>query len=300
MSKFVTVIGGMNIDISAAIAAQVVQADSNPGTVTLGCGGVARNIAANLCLLGHQVKLVTVLGNDAFGNMCRNNCHQAGIDLSLTERCHDERNGLYICVNDHRGELVVAVADTDIIHRITPTFLMQRLPVINQSAAVIADTNIGEDALTFLLDNCRPPLLIDTVSTAKAARVVAALQRSRNHSLHTLKLNRMEALSVTGCPDVTQAAARLNALGAEHVYVTLGADGVLCSDGITTERLPSTATTVVNTTGAGDAFLAGVAAAMLRQVPFPATARFGLTAARAALLTAEAVNPQIATFFNQQ
>ena len=85
-----------------------------------------------------------------------------------------------------------------------------------------------------------------------------------------------------------------------RAVATLGADGVLCSDGITTERLPSTATTVVNTTGAGDAFLAGVAAALLRQVPFPATARFGLTAARAALLTAEAVNPQIATFFNQQ
>ena len=59
MSEYVTVIGGVNMDISAALTAPFVPADSVPGQVTLGCGGVARNIAHNLRLIGHEVKFVT-------------------------------------------------------------------------------------------------------------------------------------------------------------------------------------------------------------------------------------------------
>ena len=50
----------------------------------------------------------------------------------------------------------------------------------------------------------------------------------------------------------------------------------------------------MNTTGAGDAFLAGVIYALAKSIPFPQTAQYGLMAARATLMSPKAVNPDIA------
>ena len=82
MDGYVTVIGGVNMDISAALTAPFVPADSVPGQVTLGCGGVARNIAHNLRLMGHEVKFLSVFGGETFGEMCWRECQAIGLVLA--------------------------------------------------------------------------------------------------------------------------------------------------------------------------------------------------------------------------
>ncbi|MBQ7205908.1 MAG: carbohydrate kinase family protein [Muribaculaceae bacterium] len=293
MEEYVTVIGGVNMDISAALTAPFVPADSVPGQVTLGCGGVARNIAHNLRLMGHEVKFVSAFGGETFGEMCWRECQAIGLDLSLSERCEGMRNGLYLCVNDLTGDMIAAVADTDIVSCITPEFLEARISAINSSALVIADTNISTDALQYLIDNCSAPLMVDTVSTAKAPRVIKALQQSRSQRLHALKLNLQEAQAVTHCPTAQEAADHLTAMGVEQVYITLGSDGVYCSDSTRHEHLKAIPSRVINTTGAGDAFIAGVAHAQMGNTPFPDCAQTGLRAAHATLLSLQTVNPDI-------
>lgn len=293
MEGHVTVIGGVNMDISAALTAPFVPADSVPGQVTLGCGGVARNIAHNLRLLGHDVKFISAFGGETFGEMCWHECQAIGLDLSLSERCEGMRNGLYLCVNDQTGDMIAAVADTDIIDRISPDFLEARIQDINASAIVIADTNISTESLLYLIDHCTAPLVVDTVSTAKAPRVTKALQQSRVQRLHTLKLNLIEAQTITRCNSAKEAADRLTAMGVGNVYITLGADGVYCSDGTSHQQYRAIPTRVINTTGAGDAFIAGVAHAMMQGTPFPDCALTGLKAAHAALLSLQTVNPEI-------
>jgi len=293
MEEYVTVIGGVNMDISAALTAPFVPADSVPGQVTLGCGGVARNIAHNLRLMGHEVKFVSAFGGETFGEMCWRECQAIGLNLSLSERCEGMRNGLYLCVNDLTGDMIAAVADTDIVSCITPEFLEARIGAINSSALVIADTNISTDALQYLIDNCSAPLMVDTVSTAKAPRVIKALQQSRSQRLYALKLNLQEAQTVTHCPTAQEAADRLTAMGVEQVYITLGSDGVYCSDGTRHEHLKAIPSRVINTTGAGDAFIAGVAHAQMGDTPFPDCAQAGLKAAHATLLSLQTVNPDI-------
>ena len=293
MDRFVTVIGGVNMDISAALTAPFVPADSVPGQVTLGCGGVARNIAHNLRLMGHNVKFVSAFGGETFGEMCWRECQAVGVDLSLSERCEGMRNGLYLCVNDQTGDMIAAVADTDIVDHITPEFLAARISDINRSECVIADTNISAGALQYLIDYCSAPLLVDTVSTAKAPRVIKALQQSQTKRLHGVKLNKIEALAVTACDTVKAAADRLAEMGIAQVFITLGSEGVYCSDGTRHEHLKAIPTRVINTTGAGDAFIAGVAHAQMRREPFPDCAGTGLKAAHATLLSTQTVNPDI-------
>ena len=293
MDRYITVIGGVNMDIAAALTAPFVPADSVPGQVTLGCGGVARNIAHNLRLMGHEVKFVSAFGDETFGEMCWRECEAIGLDLTLSERCEDMRNGLYLCVNDQTGEMIAAVADTDIISHITPEFLAARIDDINRSAIVIADTNISTEALQYLIDHCTAPLMVDTVSTAKATRIIKALQQSPSPNLHALKLNLIEAQTVTHCDTAKAAADQLTALGVKQVYITMGSDGVYCNNGTLQQQYKAIPTRVINTTGAGDAFIAGVAHAQMLETPFPECTLTGMKAAHATLLSLQTVNPDV-------
>lgn len=294
MNKNIIVIGGANLDISATLSAPFIANDSNPGHITLGHGGVARNIANNLQLLGHNVRFVSIFGTDIFGGLMLTHCKSIGLDLALSEQVSDHRTGTYVCINNHAGDMIAAVADTDIISHITPDFLEQRLGEFNNADLIVADTNISENALSYLLANCVAPIFVDAVSSTKAWRIVNALSKSHTARLHTLKLNLKEALIVTGSEDCQTAAEKLLNTGVDYVYITLGNDGVYCASADRSTTYPALPVEVKNTTGAGDAFLAGVIHAYTRNIDFPQTAQYGLMAARATLMSEQAVNPDIA------
>jgi len=294
MDTLISVIGGANVDLSATLNDAFIAADSNPGHVEIGYGGVARNIAHNLALLGARSQLLTVFGGDLFGGLLQDYCKQQGIDLHLSDKQSALRSGIYLCINNHGGEMIAAVADTEAIREITPEWLAKRIGDINLSEFIVADTNISEDAIRYLMENCTAPLLIDGVSTTKAHRVTNALKRCKLPYLHSLKLNLKEALAVTGTTTYAEAAQRLLDLGVAHVYITLGGEGVYCRNAAEEWLFPALPGDVVNTTGAGDAFLAGVVYALAKGLQFPQTAQYGLMAARATLMSPKAVNPEIA------
>ena len=140
--------------------------------------------------------------------------------------------------------------------------------------------------------------MIDGVSSTKAHRVVNALRKAKLPYLHTLKLNLKEALAVTQTSTYAEAAQELLNLGVAHVYITLGPDGVYCRNAAEEWLFPALPVEIVNTTGAGDAFLAGIAYAYTKGIEFPQTAQYGLMAARATLMSTKAVNPEIANILS--
>ena len=295
MQSTISVIGGANIDMSATLFDSFIASDSNPGKVDIGYGGVARNIAHNLALLGNRTQLLTVFGEDLFGKLLMDYCKQQGIDVHLSDTLNNTRSGTYLCINNHSGEMIAAVADTEAIAQITPEWLEKRLGDINQSDFVVADTNISENAIRYLMENITVPLLIDGVSSTKAHRVVNALGKSKLPYLHSLKMNLKEAVAVTNEADYALAAQRLLDMGVAYVYITLGSEGVYCRSAAQEWLFPALPLTeVANTTGAGDAFLAGVVYAMSKGLEFPQTAQYGLMAARATLMSNKAVNLNIA------
>jgi len=294
MNARISVIGGANVDLSATLSDAFIASDSNPGHVDVGYGGVARNIAHNLSLLGADTQLLTVFGGDLFGGLLLDYCRQQHIDIRLSERESSLRTGIYLCINNHCGEMIAAVADTEAVRAITPEWLNKRSGEINRSDYIVADTNIGEDAIRWLMENVTAPLFVDGVSTTKAHRVINALRKAKLPYLHTLKLNLKEALAVTQTATYAEAAQQLLNIGVAHVYITLGAEGVYCRNAAEEWLFPALPGEVVNTTGAGDAFLAGVVYAHTKQIAFPQTAQYGLMAARATLMSPKAVNPEIA------
>ena len=294
MDTLISVIGGANVDLSATLQEAFIAADSNPGHIDIGYGGVGRNIAHNLSLLGAHTQLLTIFGNDLFGGLLHDYCKQQGIDIHLSERSNNERSGLYVCIHNHGGEMIAAVADTEAIRLITPEWLAKKSGDLNTSDFIVAEANLQEDSIRWLMENVTVPLFIDGVSSTKAHRIVNALRKAKLPYLHTVKLNFKEALAVTETSTYAEAAQKLLDLGVAHVYITLGAEGVYCRNAAEEWLFPALPGEIANTTGAGDAFLAGVVYAHAKQIPFPQTAQYGLMAARATLMTPKSVNPDIA------
>ena len=77
----VVVIGGANVDISVSSKTPLVPHDSTPGEIHCSPGGVARNVAENLSRLGVNVSLISVVGNDLFGQRLQEATAQAGVNV---------------------------------------------------------------------------------------------------------------------------------------------------------------------------------------------------------------------------
>lgn len=87
--------------------------------------------------------------------------------------------------------------------------------------------------------------------------------------------NEAEALAIGSDRDCVTAARRLRDLGAGCVIVKRGEDGCLIVDDAGERTLPGMQATVVDTTGCGDAFCAGVIVARLAGWPIDDAAALG-------------------------
>lgn len=276
----ICVIGGANVDITAQSKNQFIARDSNPGTVRLSFGGVGRNIAHNLALLGDEVCFVTRFGGDAFGQMLQVSCREIGMDISLCETCPTFPSACFASINDSNGEMLGGVADMVVTESISKDWLAERIDAINKADAVVADTNLLPETLAWLIDHVTVPLYIDAVSGPKAVRLAEALDLSESKRLYTFKCNALEAQTLSGVVHFTRR------------YVTRGAEGLEVTADGRTSLFPALPCTVRNATGGGDALLAGIVHAG-PDASVEEVARIGLLCARCAVEADEAVNEQL-------
>ncbi len=264
--RFVAVIGGANVDIHGESVAPLRLNDSNPGSVRITAGGVGRNVAENLARLGVDCRLVSVVGDDEHGRFLLQATKDAGVDVSHVHVSSTAPTSTYLSVIDAGGEMKVAVSDMRIAEELTPERLRSHASMLQAAASIVIDTNLPAETLAWIAGKfADKPIFVDTVSTAKAVRI-----REHLGAVHTLKANALEAAALTGSetrtiPQLEQAAQQLHAAGVTRVFLTRGSDGVFYSAGGDRGSVASgvEALAVRNTTGAGDAFLAGLVHAEL-------------------------------------
>ena len=291
--SYAVVVGGVNIDVGGTASGPLVAGDSNPGRVRLSLGGVGRNIAHNLALLGTDVRMLTAFGDDLHGEQAAASFARLGIDGTHALRVPGGNTSTYLYLTDARGEMALAVSDMSVCEKITPGYLASNFSLLHNAQVVVTDTNIPQESLRFLADNCTRPIFCDPVSTAKARKLLPILPR-----IHTLKPNRMEAELLTGMEihggeDAKAAAKKLLDLGVHRVFLSLGADGLCAAQGdrcLLMENLPGR---MVNTTGCGDAFMAAIVWAWLEALDLEETALAGLAAASIAMEAPETINPML-------
>ena len=293
--RYICVIGAVNVDISGTPDTTYVPGDSNPGHVRITLGGVGRNIAENLCRLGHRVVMITAMGEDANAQLVRQGCREIGLDLTHSLTVREGRTSTYLCLNDEQGEIVGAVSDMGIYEAITPEFLRTRLDVINGAALVVVDANLSGEALAFLGENVTVPVFADPVSTPKCRHLKGVLKIAAG-----IKPNRPEAALMTGVEirtddDLPAAAAVFHERGVKNVFISLGGRGVYFDDGAVRGILPIFGGDIINTNGCGDAFLAAAADGYLMALSVRDIARRGLAASSLCARSESAVSPHMTT-----
>ncbi len=187
-----TVIGAANVDVLAFPDGKYIPRDSNPGRVEIAFGGVGRNIAHNLCLLGCRVRFISVFGNDAVARTLIADCRRLGMDLGPVHTVHRGRSSYFLCIHDEKGEMVSAVSDMAIMDHLTPELLEKELDDINSADAVIADCNLPEASLRFLAEGNGPshwngPRHDDVICRRLCDGVVpvaASGRRNRGYGVH--------------------------------------------------------------------------------------------------------------------
>lgn len=289
MKQWVVVVGGTNMDVVARTSAPLVPATSNPGRTRISPGGVGRNIAACLGLLGAPVRLVSAVGDDAFGEEALRVTAACGADVGAVRRVPGA-TGTYTAVLDDRGELVAAVSDMAVVDALELDTVH-----LTDAALVVVDGNLAHDQAARVVAAAAAadvPVAFEPVSVAKAARLSDLV-----HDLFLVTPNADEVAALTGRPVGGWRASvdDLHARGVEHVWLRHGAEGSwMCTRGAEPVHLPAAPARVVDVTGAGDAMLAAWIEAWLRGADPVAAARDGHLAAAATVESPHTVRPDLA------
>ena len=276
----ICVIGGANVDITATSSSAFRLGDSNPGSVRVSWGGVGRNIAHNLVLLGDEVEFLTIFGGGLFGPVIADACRDLGMQTGHCETAAAGTNSFFVSINNADGELVGGIADMNATEEMTPEWLSRRLEVINAADAVVADANTSAESLAWLIDHCTRPLYLDAVSVAKAPRILEALALSQRKSFFALKCNALEHL----------AMGRIG--GVRRAYISMGAEGLQVWEEGKVYAFPALPCLVKNVTGGGDALLSGIVHAG-PGASIEESARWGLLCARCSVESEDAVSENI-------
>ena len=290
---YAVVCGGVNIDIGARSFAPLRAKDSNPGKVELSLGGVGRNIAHNMRLLGVPTYLLTAVGGDSRASQVEQSCRDLGIDLSHALHVPDGRTSTYVFVGDSDGDMAIAVSDMEICKKLTPDYFASQLDLLNGAAAVVVDANLPRESIAYLTEHCTVPVFIDPVSTVKAEKLHGLLGR-----VHTLKPNRIEAellsgVKITDDASLHKAAEALLAQGLQRVFISLGGDGVLAAQKDEMQLVPICKAEMRNATGAGDAMMAALVWSFLSGQSLTESAASGTAAAAIAVESEETINPNM-------
>ena len=298
-------IGGVNIDRKLQTIGPLQYATSNPAVTTQTYGGVARNIAENLGRLGLVPVLIAAVGDDQEGEEVLRHCATCNVDINHVLRLKGYVTGTYTAILDSTGEMITALADMQICEQLTVENLQSRWLPIASSSMVVVDTNLPTETLTYLLEKAREDslsLCLVPVSRPKLMRLPSQLD-----GIFLLVMNRDEAealadMSLKDQEDVIRACEVISRRGVRNMIITRSAQGAFwwAEDG----RFGSVATepiSIVDETGAGDAFVSGVIYALQSDATnFERACWFGIRVATLTLQTQKSVSDSIFPQLSQQ
>lgn len=278
MGGKITVLGSFMADLVCRAERMPAWGETLRGnSFAAGPGGKGSNQAIAAARQGASAHLITRLGRDPFADMARSIYQREGMDTTFVTEDPDNATGTAsITVDDATGENAIIIVPGACDHIAAAD--------VDAAGATIADSALFLSQLELPLDVCRHAMTL-----ARDAGVPVLLNPAPGMKLpegfldnvDLITPNESEASAITGCPvdsreDLEVAASVLHQRGVRDVLITLGENGVFLSSGEQQTIIPAvSAGQVVETTGAGDAFNGGLAAALADGRSLVEAARFG-------------------------
>ena len=271
----VVVVGGVNTDM-------VVQTPHLPrpgetvggGSFLTTPGGKGANQAVAAARLGAAVRFIGKVGTDPFGAAARDNLRRYGVDTAGLGSDPREPSGVALIFVDAAGENAIAVA-----------------PGANM--ALTADDIASQEALLAAADVVVGQCEVPAAATLAAFRLAhdrgirtvlnaapgMPLSAAWSAVVDTLVVNEGEAALVGGAAGLTAEspagwAEGLQRLGYGQVILTVGPQGAYVATADGARHVPAWGVDTIDTTGAGDGFVGGLAVALAEGQALDAAVRF--------------------------
>ena len=256
-------------------------------------GGKGSNQAVGCARLGARVSLVARIGQDAFGEMALELYRSEGVETRWVRQTPGSATGVgFILVRPEGGENRIAL-DPGANDELTSQDVLESGEALASAQVVLTQLEIPAAAAEAALADGRARGAITILNPAPARPLPSAILSLAD----ILTPNETEAKVLLGHPPQAEVSSEelgreLLARGPKQVVLTLGEEGALV---VTTEfeaRIPPLPVPVVDTTGAGDAFNAGLAVALGNGADLESAARFAVVAGGLAV-TKEGVIPSL-------
>ncbi|MGO1849079.1 ribokinase [Microbacterium sp.] len=238
------------------------------------CGGKGANQAVAASRLGSEVRFVGCVGDDADGALLLRELLAEGVDVSDMTMLHDAETGrAFVWVDDH-GENSIAVVSGANYH-LNPAKVRRVVQRARRGTILVIQAEIPADAVSAAVraaDFTRVVLNLAPVITLPDDVVQRA---------DPLVLNEAEASALTGIevrsPDDALRAARAIHPAPRSAVITIGAGGAVWVNESRSGIVPVTElVSVVDTTGAGDAFVGALSAALASGAPLGTAVEHGV------------------------
>lgn len=263
MSK-VLVIGSLNVDLVTHVphlpkAGETISSEK----FQTNFGGKGANQAVALARLGADTTMIGKVGNDDYGQSLLNNLKQSGVNTSSILEDDGPTGMAFINVSADGENNIVLVSGAN--HKLQTSDIDQNRVLIEQSDIIIMQLEIPLEVVEYVLELAGELQKKVILNPAPAQKLTKAMLEK----VHTLIPNETELQLLTGMPvsteaEILSAGYYLKALGIKKVVITAGEKGsyVINDDG--EHHVPSFKVNVVDTTAAGDSFIAAFIVAEIK------------------------------------
>lgn len=223
----------------------------------IGCGGKGANQAVIARRLGAEVTFVARVGQDNFGEMSLANLSAQGVDPGLVKSVEGVATGVApIWVTPDGSNRIIIVPGAN--QTMSGEAVRTEFADLSRSDALVCQLELPNDAVAAALAVGTSAGAITVLNPAPARRDAIPMFSAADWVVP----NEHEFEMLWGAPptddELRAAAAEWNC----GLIVTLGAEGAAATNGEEVIRLRPPLANVVDTTGAGDAFVGGVAYAL--------------------------------------
>ncbi|MFM2286680.1 MAG: hypothetical protein RLZZ543_2177 [Bacteroidota bacterium] len=269
----------------------IVTGTSNPSNYSKSAGGVARNIASLLAQLGHNVELISHFGLDNDGDWLIEQCQEKSIGIN-----HSIRNafptGRFMALLQPNGELFSGAAVSHLEQCLTIEFLESKRSFLMSASLLLLDCNLSEESLHWLIaftSTHNIPCIVEPVSVEKSKR----LSHCSLDNLLLVSPNEAEIIAMTNCSTTENAVQHLLQNGIHFVWMREGKFGSRLYSKEQQWQLAAPTIHVKDSTGAGDAALAGWIHAWLKGHSIQECQQYGHTLAGMILQVSGATIPEL-------
>ena len=266
-------IGSCTVDFFA-IVPRLLGAEEkiNADRMEIHAGGVTANNLTQVARLGAKTGWLGLIGDDENGRIIQKEFREDGMDLSGIEIVKGEMSSLTWIPVDAAGERCIYmfpnVTGKISVHQVRGRFAphikaakhfhteASQLPIAPVREAMSV---AHESGVRVIFDLDVSPNFFAQSNLGTQEELTAALKLA-----DVLKPCKAAARELTGEKDYERIADKLLRLGPSLVAITMGTDGCLIASSKEKAQVPAFKVDVVDTTGAGDAFMGGLSYGLLQ------------------------------------